>query len=42
MNTGQVVTSLALGQMTRFATSTISGTRIFIGTYTGITAVTIS
>jgi outer membrane protein assembly factor BamB len=42
MNTGQVVTSLAVGQMNRFATPTISGTSIFIGTYAGITAVRIS
>ncbi len=42
MNTGQVVTSLNVGQANRFATPTISGTSIFVGTYTGITAVKIS
>jgi outer membrane protein assembly factor BamB len=42
MNTGQVVTSLSVGRANRFATPTISGTSIFMGTLTGITAVTIS
>jgi outer membrane protein assembly factor BamB len=42
MNTGQVVTSLNVGPMNRFATPSISGTGIFIGTDTGITAVKIS
>jgi outer membrane protein assembly factor BamB len=38
INTGQVVTSLNVGQANRFATPTISGTSIFVGTLTGITA----
>jgi outer membrane protein assembly factor BamB len=42
MNTGQVVTSLNVGQANRFATPTISGTSIFVGTLTGITAVKIT
>lgn len=41
MNTGQVVTSLNVGEMNRFATPTIFGSSVFAGTYTGITAVTI-
>jgi outer membrane protein assembly factor BamB len=40
--TGQVVTSLNVGQANRFATPTISGATIFIGTLTGITAVKIA
>ena len=42
IDTGQVVTSLNVGQANRFATPTISGTSIFIGTYTGITAIKIA
>ena len=42
MDTGQVMTELAVGQTNRFATPTISGTTIFIGTLAGITAVTIA
>lgn len=42
MGNGQVVTSLNVGQANRFATPTISGTSIFVGTYAGITAVKIS
>lgn len=42
MNTGQVVTSLDVGQANRFATPTISGTSIFVGTLAGITAVSIA
>jgi outer membrane protein assembly factor BamB len=41
MNSGRVVASLNVGQMSRFATPTIAGTNIFIGTLTGITAVKI-
>lgn len=39
---GQVVTSLDVGQANRFATPTISGSRILVGTLTGITAVEIA
>ncbi len=42
IDTGQVVTSMNVGQTNRFATPTISGTTIFIGTLTGITAVKIA
>jgi outer membrane protein assembly factor BamB len=42
IDTGQVVTSTNVGQTNRFATPTISGTTIFIGTLTGITAVKIA
>jgi len=42
MDTGHVVTSLNVGQGNRFVTPTISGTSIFIGTNTGITAVKIA
>jgi outer membrane protein assembly factor BamB len=42
MNTGQPVTSLNVGKANRFATPTISGTTIFVGTYTSITAVKIA
>ncbi len=41
MDSGQVVTSLNVGQVNRFATPTIAGSSIFIGTLTGITAVKI-
>src|SRR6266849_2609080 len=41
-DTGHVVTSLNVGQGNRFVTPTISGTSIFIGTNTGITAVKIA
>lgn len=41
MANGQVITSLDVGQVNRFATPTIAGTSIFIGTLSGITAVTI-
>jgi hypothetical protein len=41
MANGQVITSLDVGQANRFATPTIAGTSIFIGTLSGITAVTI-
>lgn len=41
MNTGQVITSLNVGQLNRFVTPTIAGSGIFIGTLTGITAVSI-
>jgi outer membrane protein assembly factor BamB len=36
---GRVVASLHVGQATRFATPTISGTTVFVGTYAGIVAV---
>jgi len=42
MNSGQVVASLNVGSANRFVTPTISGTSIFIGTDTGITAIRIS
>ncbi len=41
MNNGQVVTSLNVGQANRFATPTIAGNSLFIGTLEGITAVNI-
>jgi outer membrane protein assembly factor BamB len=41
MDSGQVLTSLNVGQVNRFATPTIAGTSIFIGTMSGITAVKI-
>ena len=40
-DSGQLVTSLQVGQTNRFATPTISGSSIFIGTLAGITAVKI-
>src|SRR5947209_7685171 len=42
MSTGQIVTKLPVGNANRFATPTLSGTTIFVGTYTGITAVKIA
>ncbi len=42
MDSGQVVTSLDVGEANRFATPTISGTSIFIGTLAGIVAVKIT
>jgi outer membrane protein assembly factor BamB len=42
MKSGQAVTSLNVGQTNRFATPTISGASIYIGTLNGITAVKIS
>lgn len=42
MDSGQVITSLNVGQVNRFATPTIAGSSIFIGTLTGITAVKIA
>ena len=41
MNSGQLVTSLDVGMANRFATPTISGTSMFIGTLSGITAISI-
>jgi outer membrane protein assembly factor BamB len=41
MNTGQLISSLSIGQANRFATPTIAGNVIFIGTLAGITAVNI-
>ncbi|HEY4032832.1 MAG TPA: PQQ-binding-like beta-propeller repeat protein [Ktedonobacteraceae bacterium] len=41
MDSGHVITSLNVGSANRFATPTIFGTSIFVGTYTGITAVKI-
>lgn len=41
MDSGRVVTSLNVGQANRFATPTIAGTTIFIGTLEGIIAVNI-
>ncbi len=42
VNTGQVVASLNIGQMNHFATPTIAGSLVFMGTLTGITAVNIA
>lgn len=42
ISNGQVVTSLSVGQTNRFATPTITGTSIFVGTLSGITAVNIA
>ena len=39
---GQVIATLNVGAANRFATPTISGTTVFVGTYTGITAVAIA
>ena len=39
---GQVVASLHVGTVNRFATPTISGTTVFVGTYAGIVAVRIA
>lgn len=41
MDSGHVVTSMNVGSANRFATPTIFGTSLFVGTYTGITAVKI-
>ncbi len=41
MNSGQLVTSLDVGMANCFATPTISGTSMFIGTLSGITAISI-
>jgi outer membrane protein assembly factor BamB len=41
MNSGQVIASLGIGATNRFATPTLSGNLIFVGTNAGITAVTI-
>jgi outer membrane protein assembly factor BamB len=41
MNNGKVVTSLNVGETNRFATPTIAGNSLFIGTLEGITAVNI-
>jgi outer membrane protein assembly factor BamB len=42
MSNGQVVTQLSVGRANRFATPTLSGTTIFVGTLSGITAVKIA
>ena len=42
MNSGQLVASLDVGKANRFATPTISGTSMFIGTLAGITAISIA
>ncbi len=42
MDTGQVVASFNTGQLNRFVTPTIAGSSIFIGTPTGITAISIT
>ncbi len=42
IDNGQPVTSIAIGSASRFATPTISGTRIFVGTMTGITTIQIA
>jgi outer membrane protein assembly factor BamB len=38
--TGAIRATLAVGEVSRFATPTLSGGRIFVGTLTGVTAVT--
>ena len=40
--TGQVRAKISVGQTSRFTTPTLSGTTVFIGTMTGIVAVTIA
>jgi len=40
-SSGQVVASVHVGQATRFATPTISGSTVFVGTYAGVVAVSI-
>ncbi len=40
MATGQVRTSVGVGATSRFATPTLYQDRVFVGTLTGITAVT--
>jgi outer membrane protein assembly factor BamB len=42
MNSGQLIASLDVGKASRFATPTISGSSIFIGTLAGITAMSIA
>jgi len=42
MDSGQIITSLNVGQLNRFATPTIAGNSIFIGTLSGIIAVKIA
>jgi outer membrane protein assembly factor BamB len=42
MNSGQLVASLDVGKASRFATPTIFGTSIYIGTLAGITAMSIA
>lgn len=42
MNSGQLITSLNVGQANRFVTPTISGSNIFVGTDSGITAINIA
>ena len=41
-NSGQLITSLNVGQANRFVTPTISGSSIFVGTNAGITAINIA
>jgi outer membrane protein assembly factor BamB len=41
MDTGQVIASLNVGQMSHFATPTIAGSNVFMGTLTGIIAINI-
>jgi outer membrane protein assembly factor BamB len=40
--TGQVRTSIAVGQASRFATPTLVGRTLFVGTLTGVVALTIA
>ena len=42
MDTGQVITSFTVGQMNRFATPTIAGSSILMGSLTGITSLSIT
>jgi len=39
MNSGQVRTTVQVGATSRFATPTLSGNHIFVGTLTGVVAV---
>jgi len=41
MQDGNTVTSLSVGATSRFATPTLSGSTLFVGTMSGVTAVTI-
>ena len=40
--TGKVITTISVGSTSRFATPTLSGNHVFVGTMTGVAAVTIS
>ena len=40
--TGTVITTISVGSTSRFATPTLFGHQVFVGTMTGVAAVTIS